>query len=60
MIKYLICLIWGHKTVHKAFTGKKIDCIGLAGNEYTKSLYKFQRTKYCTRCGKPIKEESNE
>lgn len=60
MIKYLICRIWGHKTVHKAYTGETIDCVGPMGNKYTRSLYKFQRTNYCTRCGKPIKEDNND
>ena len=59
MIKYLICLFWGHKTVHKAFTGEKINCVGVLGNKHIRCLYKFQRTDYCTRCGKPIKEDTD-
>jgi hypothetical protein len=58
MIKKLICYLWGHKTVHKAYTGQKVNCVGLMGNKYTISLYKFERTNFCTRCGKTIKEET--
>lgn len=58
MIKKLICFFWGHKIVHKAYTGKIINCVGLAGNEYTRSLYRFEKTDYCTRCGKSTKEKS--
>jgi len=57
MIKKFLCRLWGHKTVHKAFTGETIDCIGVLGNVYTQSLYKFQKTDYCIRCGTPTKEE---
>lgn len=54
MIKWLICKLWGHKTVHKAFTGEQTECVGIAGNQYTIQLYKWETTKFCTRCGKEV------
>ena len=32
MITKLICLIWGHETVHKKFTGEKLRVVGALGN----------------------------
>jgi len=53
MIKKLICFIWGHSTVHKAYTGEKMNVVGALGNSYTISLYKYETTPFCTRCGNP-------
>lgn len=52
MVKKLICLIWGHKTVHKAYTGETLPVTGKLGNAYKVALYRYERTSYCTRCGK--------
>jgi hypothetical protein len=60
MIKKLMCFLWGHKIVHKAYTGSTINGIGVMGNEQTIALYKFTRTDFCTRCGKLIKEKNDE
>ena len=60
MLKWLICLLWGHKTVHKAYTGEKIRVRGVGGNEYDISLYKHHRTNYCTRCGKVMSRDSDQ
>lgn len=52
MIKKTICFIWGHKTVHKAYTGEKLSVVGVFGNTYDRSLYRYEKTPYCIRCGK--------
>ncbi len=54
MIKKLICWIWGHKTIHKAVTGNKITTTNqFTGQDQISLLYKYERTPFCTRCGKP-------
>lgn len=55
MIKKIICLILGHKTVHKAYTGEKIDAVGVMGNHFTILMFKYEKTPFCTRCGHNIK-----
>ena len=52
MLKKIICLILGHKIIHKAYTGQQLETIGLAGNKHTINMYKFEKTDFCTRCGK--------
>lgn len=51
MIKKLICFIWGHKTVHKAYTGQVLSVVGVLGNRYDISLYRYEKTTFCIRCG---------
>lgn len=60
MIKWLICLMWGHKTVHKAATGEFSTIDRLTGQPTTGHYYKFDRTPYCTRCGDPVYVEEGE
>lgn len=57
MIKYIICLVWGHKTVYKEYTGGTIKYEEVSGNKYTRRLFKFKTSDYCLRCGKVIKEK---
>jgi len=52
MIAYLICLLWRHKTVHKATTGEFDTTNQLTGLPQKGHYYKFTRTPFCTRCGK--------
>lgn len=53
MIKKFICFIWGHKVVHKAFTGNTMPSINkLTGQKEDILLYKWEKSKFCTRCGK--------
>ena len=52
MIKKILCFIWGHKTVLKAYTGESKNIIGMCGNEYTTLYYKYEKMPYCIRCGK--------
>jgi len=54
MIKKLICSIWGHKTIHKAYTGEKISVLGMLGYRYDIALYRFKKTDFCTRCGETV------
>jgi len=55
MIKNLICWLWGHKVIHKAFTGNVIRGPDrLTGMESQITLYKYERTPFCTRCGKDV------
>ena len=52
MIKHLICWLWGHKTVHKAYTGETMPHHDMLLNQVIQApLYKWERTKFCTRCG---------
>lgn len=54
MIKKLICWLWGHKTVVKAYTGKTYQTASCAGNPLSVSLYKWERTRFCLRCGDDV------
>ena len=60
MLIYLICLLWGHKTVHKATTGAFDTTNPLTGLPQKGHYYRFTRTLFCTRCGKPGVAESKE
>ena len=56
MIIKLICWLWGHKVVHKAFTGNSIKGTNLLiDREVHIPCYKFQKSDFCTRCGKAVK-----
>ncbi len=54
MLKKIYCFLWGHKTVHKAYTGEKMRCVGMLGNEYDISMFRYNKTSFCTRCGKDV------
>lgn len=57
MIKKLICLLWGHKTVHLAATGEQFDTYDpLTMAPIKANYYRYVRTSYCTRCGKDVKQ----
>ena len=56
MGKRLICWLWGHDTVRKAYTGQMLDTVGQLGNRYTVSLYKWEKSKFCLRCGKEAED----
>lgn len=51
MIKALICLLWGHKTVVKAYTGQTYQTASYLGDPLTVSLYRWERQRFCLRCG---------
>lgn len=46
MIKALICWLWGHKTVVKAYTGKTFVTQNYAGNELSVSLYEWKGIRF--------------
>ncbi len=52
MIKKLICLIWGHKILARAFTGETMDQTNYNGEPVKVGLYKWKRYDFCLRCGK--------
>jgi len=54
MIKWLICVLWGHKTTAKAYTGQTMDARSYAGLDQKVSLYKWHRSEHCLRCGKRV------
>jgi len=54
MLKKVLCFLLGHKTVHKAYTGEKMCCVGVLGNEYDILMFHYNRTSFCTRCGKDV------
>ena len=58
MLAYLICLLWRHKTVHKAATGEFDTTNQLTGLPQKGHYYKFTRTPFCTRCGKLCGDQS--
>jgi len=60
MIKKLICLLWGHKTVVKKSTGQQFDThhrlypeVKIKGMYYV-----WDRQNFCLRCGKTIKHDN--
>lgn len=58
MIKALICLLWGHKTVVKAYTGQTYETCSYAGTPLSVSLYRWQRQRFCLRCGDDVHPNS--
>lgn len=57
MIAWLICWIWGHKILEKAYTGDQFDThhrlypqIKVKGD-----YYRWEQLPFCLRCGKPNK-----
>lgn len=51
MIKWLICRLWGHKTVVKGYTGQTYQTTSYGGNPLSVSLYTLDRKPFCVRCG---------
>ena len=58
MIKKLVCFLWGHKTVVKAYTGETYNTKSYAGMPLSVSLYKFVRNQFCLRCGTDVHGQS--
>lgn len=50
MIKYLLCLLFGHKFVHKIISGKTIT--HFFGDAYNTNTYRWEKSEFCMRCGK--------
>jgi hypothetical protein len=52
MIKWLICRLWGHQTMAKAYTGETYQVTSYAGIQHTSALYRWERQRFCCRCGR--------
>ena len=56
MLKWLICKLWGHKTVSKAYTGNTFQRENrFTGHPETGMFYVYERSAFCLRCGTPAK-----
>lgn len=58
MLIWLICRLLGHKIVVKAYTGKTYETCSYGGNPLTVSLYKWERQRFCLRCGDDVHPRS--
>ena len=55
MLKKLWCYLWGHVSVVKAYTGSTVVITDrLSGNAIVVPTYKWEKQKYCVRCGKEV------
>jgi hypothetical protein len=52
-----LCWWLGHKTMIKGYTGEKSRVLHPMGHEYDVNFYKWERQRYCLRCGKEIWKE---
>ena len=57
MIQRFLCWLFGHKTVHKAFTGQVLVADGAFDRNVKHPLYKYEKTKFCVRCGTKVHED---
>lgn len=55
MIKKLLCKVWGHKFIVKAYTGQTYMASNGLGDQHLVSLYDWKKMDYCLRCGKDLK-----
>jgi hypothetical protein len=60
MLKWLLCLLLGHKTVAKARTGETYETHSYGGNPLTVSLYVWKRHEFCLRCGNDVPHAKKE
>ena len=58
MIKWLICRLWGHKTVVKAYTGETYVATNMLGDPHVGKYYLWKRFDFCLWCGTNVKEEN--
>lgn len=56
MIKWLICKLWGHKTISKAATGQTYQTESPFIGQTTGLLFRYEQSKFCLRCGTPNKK----
>lgn len=54
MIKRFLCWLWGHEVLAKAYTGETFAATNYMGDEHRVSLYRWERQKWCLRCGKEV------
>ena len=54
MIQKLLCWLFGHKTVYRAFTGQTAVVDGAFDRGLTMPVMVWARSKFCLRCGTPV------
>ena len=52
----LPCWLFGHKTLHKAMTGETLTYDGMFDRDIKVPLFKWEKSPYCTRCGKKTED----
>jgi len=57
MIQKLLCWLFGHKTVVKAYTGQTLVADSHFERDFKHLLYRWERSKFCLRCGKIVHED---
>ncbi len=57
MLQKLLCWLFGHKTIYKAFTGQTAVVDGVFDRDVKTPINVWERSKFCLRCGKNIHEE---
>lgn len=60
MLKKLICSVWGHKTVVKAYTGRSIQTQNYLGQDLTVLAYVWTKSDFCLRCGQDQRAPAHE
>ena len=60
MIQKLLCWLFGHKTVFKAFTGQTAVVDGPFERGKTMPITVWSRSKFCLRCGTTVHQDSEE
>jgi len=57
MIQKLLCWLFGHKTVYKAFTGQTVAVDGHFDRNITTPVMTWERSKFCLRCGEKVHQD---
>jgi len=52
MIIKLLCWLYGHKIVVKAYTGQTMKAQNGLGEDRMVSMYLYETKPFCVRCGK--------
>jgi hypothetical protein len=60
MLKWLLCVLLGHKTVAKAYTGETYQNHSYGGNPLSVSMYVWKRHEFCLRCGNDVPHAKEE
>lgn len=57
MIQKILCWLLGHKTVYEAATGHVIVADGAFDRDIKYPLVKWERSKFCLRCGEIVHKD---
>lgn len=57
MLQKLLCWLLGHKTMFKAATGEVLVSDSAFDRDVKHALMKWERSKYCLRCGTQVHQE---